>query len=144
MIIYRAFLLPGPGPRTCARPQVGRSADVSLEQDVSSTDSARVLHAGLTSAPKAVLASQTPRQRGTIYEALPYILEHIYEGGPRSGALPHNSHSIIDGERSRCFDIIDSIKMREETMMCSDLSGGNAQKPRSCNKLFVQTMQSQL
>ena len=28
-------------------------------------------------------APLTPRPRGTIYEALPFILERVYEGGPR-------------------------------------------------------------
>ena len=61
----------------------------------------------------AVQAPLTPRPRGTIYEALPFYLQMFLEG-TRLSAYLNSSHFIIDGERSRCVCIVNSIYMRED------------------------------
>ena len=87
IIICRAFLSPGPDPRTRppGGPQVGRRADVSLEQGIFSTNFARVLHAGGDGRTPAVQTPLTPRPRGTIWEALPFIFKPDQGGIPRQG-----------------------------------------------------------
>jgi hypothetical protein len=54
----------------------------------------------------AVQVPLTPQSRGIICEAPPFL--NVFEKDPGQSAYPGSPHAIIEGKRSRCFDIIDS------------------------------------